>query len=119
VYEPGHIEELHCHAYAYIHGNEVGGTNPALLKAMGCGNCVLALDVPFNREVLADAGLFFSAEPNDLLTKLRYVLNNPEIVRRFGEKARERVSRYYRWEEVIKEYEALFCKMTGRKTFFS
>ncbi len=38
---------------------EVGGTAPALLKAMGCGNCIIALDVPFHREVLEDAGLYF------------------------------------------------------------
>ena len=42
VYTPGHIHELHAHCYAYVHGNEVGGTNPALLKALGYGNCVLA-----------------------------------------------------------------------------
>ena len=41
-------------AKAYIHGHEVGGTNPSLVTAMGCGQLVLALAVPFNREVLDD-----------------------------------------------------------------
>src|SRR5207244_5157673 len=27
-----HVKELHCNAYAYIHGHMMGGTNPALLK---------------------------------------------------------------------------------------
>ena len=42
VYEEGHIQELHAHCYAYVHGNEVRH-HPALLKALGYGNCVLAL----------------------------------------------------------------------------
>ena len=53
------IRELHCNCFAYVHGHSVGGTNPSLLKAMGYGNCILALDTVFNREVLADGGIFF------------------------------------------------------------
>src|SRR5215813_7395829 len=33
-----HVKELHCNCYAYIHGHMMGGTNPALLKALGFGN---------------------------------------------------------------------------------
>src|SRR5215472_6096851 len=51
--------ELQSHAYAYIQATEVGGTHPALVEAMGSGNCVIAKDTPENREVLADSGLFF------------------------------------------------------------
>jgi len=111
VYKPGHIEELHCHAYAYIHGNEVGGTNPALLKAMGCGNCILALDVPFNREVLGEAGIYFSPSPSDLKEKLEYVLKNPRLTFSLGEKARQRVSECYQWKDVINCYEKLCQKL--------
>jgi len=55
VYKPGHIRELHCGAFTYVHGNEVGGTNPALLKALGYGSCVLTINVPYNAEVVGDA----------------------------------------------------------------
>src|SRR6202007_927148 len=53
------IRELHCNCFAYVHGHSVGGTNPSLLKAMGYGNCILAYDTPFNREVLGDTGLLW------------------------------------------------------------
>ena len=36
VYESGHLTALHLGAKAYIHGHEVGGTNPSLVSAMGC-----------------------------------------------------------------------------------
>jgi len=34
---------LQQNAYCYVHATEVGGTHPALLEAMGYGNCVLTL----------------------------------------------------------------------------
>ncbi|MCH8327780.1 MAG: DUF1972 domain-containing protein, partial [Candidatus Marinimicrobia bacterium] len=33
VYTSNHIETLHLHARGYLHGHEVGGTNPSLFKA--------------------------------------------------------------------------------------
>ncbi|HEV8293210.1 MAG TPA: DUF1972 domain-containing protein, partial [Tepidisphaeraceae bacterium] len=59
VYGPGY-HALQAHAYAYIQATEVGGTHPALVEAMGYGNLVLANDTPENREVLADAGLYYA-----------------------------------------------------------
>jgi glycosyltransferase involved in cell wall biosynthesis len=110
VYHPGHIEELHANAFAYIHGNEVGGTNPALLKAMGSGNCIICFDVPFNREVLGDCGFYFK-DVNELKEKIEYLLKNPEVVERYGKMARERTEKLYRWEKIIDDYENLFLKI--------
>ena len=73
--------EFQSNSYLYIQATEVGGTHPALLEAMGHGNCVLANDVPEHREVLEDAGLYFNAEdPDDLKNQMLYLLRNPEIV---------------------------------------
>ncbi|MDG6998479.1 MAG: DUF1972 domain-containing protein, partial [Nitrososphaerota archaeon] len=54
VNDPREVVELHCNAFAYVHGHQYGGINPALLKALGCGNLILANATPFNREVLAE-----------------------------------------------------------------
>jgi glycosyltransferase involved in cell wall biosynthesis len=78
IYDKDKIRELFCNAFAYVHGHEVGGTNPSLLKAMGCGILCLALKVLFNLEVLDDAGIFFNKEPNDLARKMDYLIKNPE-----------------------------------------
>ena len=105
VYRPGHIRELHCGAFAYVHGNEVGGTNPALLKALGYGNCVLALDVPFNAEVVGDAALLYRKDADDLAAVMRRVLAQPDLARRLGERARQRIRETYQWEHVVAGYE--------------
>jgi glycosyltransferase involved in cell wall biosynthesis len=107
VYKPGHIRELHCGAFAYVHGNEVGGTNPALLKALGYGNCVLTLNVPFNAEVVADAALLYEKSAGDLATKMTAVLQNPDLVAGLRRRARERIKEAYRWEYVVEGYERI------------
>ncbi len=107
VYQPGHIRELHCGAFAYVHGNEVGGTNPALLKALGYGNCVLALDVPFNAEVVGDAALRYRKDPDDLARVMRRILEEPGLAQRLGERAQQRIQDAYQWDDVVAGYEQI------------
>jgi glycosyltransferase involved in cell wall biosynthesis len=111
IYEDGHLQELHTHCYAYVHGNEVGGTNPALLKALGYGNCVLALDVPFNAEVVADAAVLYRKDPADLAAKMQKLVDDPELAARYRRRAPQRVEEAYQWNVVVQEYEALFERL--------
>ncbi len=108
VYDKRLLQELLTNCYTYVHGNEVGGTNPALLEAMGAGCFVIARDVPFNREVLAEAGLYFQKDKEDLKRKMTWALEHSEEVRRRGEAARKLVEENYSWEMVVDKYEALF-----------
>ncbi len=108
VYKEGHIKELHCHCYAYVHGNEVGGTNPALLKALGYGNTVLALDVPFNAEVIKDAGIMYQRSSEDLAEKMQFLVDNPYVRSTFSTKAINRILEDYTWTKITDEYEQFF-----------
>ncbi len=111
VYEPGHIRELHAHCYAYVHGNEVGGTNPALLKALGYGNCVLALDVGFNAEVVGDAAVVYRKDPRDLALKMQRLIDDPALAADYRNRAPRRIEEAYRWDAIVREYEALFERL--------
>src|SRR5437773_3801593 len=64
---------LQQNAYCYVHATEVGGTYPALLEAMGYGNCVLTLATPENIEAIGDAGITYEDEAV-LVDKLQRVL---------------------------------------------
>ena len=108
VYTEGHIKELHCNCYAYVHGNEVGGTNPALLKALGYGNTVLAFNVPFNAEVVKDGGIMYERSVNDLASKMQYLVDNPHLIEEFKVKAVNRIRQDYTWKKITDEYEAFF-----------
>jgi glycosyltransferase involved in cell wall biosynthesis len=113
VYGQGY-RELQCHALAYVHATEVGGTHPALVEAMGFGNCVLVNDVPENREVVGDAGLFFSArEPASLAHLLTGLATNRATVDTYRERAQARATARFSWDHVTDRYEALFARMRG------
>ena len=103
---------LQQNAYCYVHATEVGGTHPALLEAMGYGNCVLTLNTPENVEAVGDAGIVYTDEA-DLSDKLQRVLRDGSLVHGYRQRAQTRVQRHYDWEKVVDRYEELFAKMSG------
>jgi glycosyltransferase involved in cell wall biosynthesis len=115
IYGAGY-RELLSHALAYVHATEVGGTHPALVEAMGYGNCVVVNDTPENREVAGDAALWFRAEePASLAAALERVRSDPEAARRLGEAAAARAAERYTWDAVAARYAELFERLAGRR----
>jgi glycosyltransferase involved in cell wall biosynthesis/GT2 family glycosyltransferase len=98
IYEAEALTVLRENCFCYVHGNFVGGTNPALLEAMASCPRVLAIDTAFNREVLGGTGYLFA--PANMTASLRGVLSNPER----SAAMRERVQTLYRWEAVAESY---------------
>ncbi|HEY8203886.1 MAG TPA: glycosyltransferase [Pyrinomonadaceae bacterium] len=103
---------LQQNAYCYVHATEVGGTHPALLEAMGFGNCVLTLAAPENIEAVGDAGIPY-ADETDLAEKLQRVLRDGSLVHAYRNRAQARVQEKYDWEYVVDRYEELFARMAG------
>ncbi len=108
-------KEFQSNAYCYIQATEVGGTHPALLEAMGYGNCVLANNVPEHREVLRGGGLYYQKnDEKDLQRQLQYLVDHPTIVAEYREKAVARIEEAYTWDKITDEYEKLFIRMNRR-----
>jgi len=106
--------EFQSHAYMYVQATEVGGTHPALLEGMGFGNCVLANDVPEHREVIRESGPYFSTSDwKDLRDKMQYLVDNPNVVKKYQSKAVARIKEAYTWDRISDSYEQLFLKMNG------
>jgi len=98
LYDAEALAVLRANCYCYVHGNSVGGTNPALLEAMACCPRVLAIEGPFSREVLNNTGYFFTRYT--LSASLRATLRNSDS----PEPMRTRVRTLYRWDEVADAY---------------
>jgi glycosyltransferase involved in cell wall biosynthesis len=114
IYGEGY-RELLSHALAYVHATEVGGTHPALVEAMGYGNCILVNDTPENREVAGDVGIWFRAEePGTLAERMDWVRGHPEEARALGKTAGERAARLFSWERVADQYAGLLRRLAGR-----
>jgi glycosyltransferase involved in cell wall biosynthesis len=109
IYGTGY-RELQSHATVYIHATEVGGTHPALVEAMGAGNCVIAYDTPENREVVGDAGLLFR-NVAELTRHIQWTIDDPDKVTGLREKAQARAKALYSWDAITNQYEKLFEDM--------
>jgi glycosyltransferase involved in cell wall biosynthesis len=109
---------LQQNAYCYVHATEVGGTHPALLEAMGYGNCVLTLATPENIEVVGNAALVYTDEL-DLTEKLQRVLRDGSMVHSYRHRAQERVKQHYDWDRVVDQYEKLFMEMAGKPSDYT
>jgi glycosyltransferase involved in cell wall biosynthesis len=101
------LRELYCNSFAYIHGHEFGGTNPSLLQGLANGCCVLALDTPFNREVLdgESYGLYFDKRRDSLSALIARIEADPELVARLRFSSRRRIEQNYSWEHITDQYE--------------
>jgi rhamnosyltransferase len=111
LYDQDVLKVVRSKAVAYIHGHEVGGTNPSLLEALGSTQVSIVYDVSFNREVVQDAGLYFTSQPGSLGEALDQALTLPMKVRRDYENlAKNRIKADYSWPEIVSQYEQLFLE---------
>lgn len=114
--DPDVVRELHCNCFAYVHGHQFGGINPSLLKALGCGNMVLALNTPFNAEVL-DGGCFgvmFERDAGDLRDKMQALCDHPETAAAFRARARDRIRERFSWDRIADQYERVLDAVSRR-----
>jgi glycosyltransferase involved in cell wall biosynthesis len=114
VYGDGY-EQLQRNAYVFVLPDEVGGTHPALVEAMGFGNCVLVNDTPSNLETIGDAGFSYRGQDQDrdLLRQLEFLLNSPEKVSAYRIRAQERARASYRWDAVVGEYSVFYQEVVN------
>jgi glycosyltransferase involved in cell wall biosynthesis len=108
--------ELQRHAYLFCAPTEVGGTHPVILEAMAAGNCVLVNDHPPNAETVGDAGIYFSgtAGADDLCRQLLQLLDAPDLVAHYRQRALERAEQYS-WEVVTDQYEELLMSVCAAR----
>ena len=102
IYDKTILNALRTRATFYLHGHSVGGTNPALLEAMGSGSMVLAHENPFNASVLGGLGALWKDE--DALTRLLTQRPSEEIRSEQARLSRERIKAHFNWEDVAKKY---------------
>jgi glycosyltransferase involved in cell wall biosynthesis len=108
IYDSAILNGLYKHCRAYIHGHEVGGTNPSLLRAMAAGAACVPIDVVFHREVMGGEGQFFSTEPGNLARVIDEVEADDAKVGQLGRHALARAEGFYRWDAVAAGYAELF-----------
>jgi Glycosyltransferase len=109
VYNQELLKKIRENAYGYLHGHEVGGTNPSLLEALATTDLNLLLDVGFNREVGEDGALYFTKKNRDLSSLINSLETHDEVATsNYGKIAKFRIASKYTWEYIINKYEIIF-----------
>lgn len=107
VYDRELLNYIRAHAHAYIHGHEVGGTNPGLLEALAHTELNLVLDVDFNRSVAESTALYWKKYAGNLSELINQV-DQASDFSDLGNAAKKRMADHYSWEKIVGEYEELF-----------
>ena len=109
VYDSELLTQIRKNAYAYIHGHEVGGTNPSLLEALATTKLNLLLDVEFNKEVAKDGAIYWNKEERSLCNILDKIENiAKEDKEKYEELSKKRIEEEYNWDKIINKYEEIF-----------
>lgn len=105
------VKKIRENAHAYIHGHEVGGTNPSLLEALASTKVNLLLDVPFNKEVAESAALYWNKSSSSLRDLIHLTDNmNEGKMRDLGNAGKERIKQAYNWTGICERYERLWLR---------
>ena len=107
VYDQDLLKYIRNQAFAYIHGHEVGGTNPGLLEALAQTDLNLIYNVDFNHQVAQDTALYWTKEDGNL-SQLIDSVDGKVSFEDLGNAAKANMKENYTWEKIVGEYEELF-----------
>ena len=107
VYDQDLLKYIRNQAFAYIHGHEVGGTNPGLLEALAQTDLNLIFNVDFNHQVAQETALYWNKEDGNL-SQLIDSVDGQVSFEDLGNAAKANMKENYTWEKIVGEYEELF-----------
>lgn len=106
IYDRSILSALRLYSIAYLHGHQVGGTNPSLVEALGAGNAIIAHDNVFNRWVAGDAGRYF-ANIEECEQQIEAIITSETLRQEMREAARCRWAEMFTWPKVLAAYHEL------------
>lgn len=113
IYDKVVVQALRFHSAAYVHGHQVGGTNPSLVEALGAGNAVLAHDNRFNRWVVGEGALYFSGA-DGFARCMDELQQNPGKLQALRAAGQQRYREAFTWIDVLQQYETLLAQYLPR-----
>lgn len=105
-------------AYLYVLPSILEGLPISLMEGMAYGNAVLVSDIAENLEVIRNGdalhGIAFRAgDVDDLRARLQQAVNDPSLVARLREPARDWVLKSYDWDRIAEDTARLYASAVG------
>jgi hypothetical protein len=106
IYDKPVINSIRFHSMAYVHGHQVGGTNPSLVEALGASNAILAHENRFNRWVAGSGARYFS-DAESFSGLLNEIQADHSCLERMRTSSALRFLSGLTWPQILSEYEHL------------
>lgn len=109
IYEKPVLHALRKHCAVYVHGHQVGGTNPSLVEALGAGNAVIAHDNRFTRWVVGEGARYFS-DADGFERVLQDLLLDSNALAAMRAESLARFEAKFTWPQILGQYEDLLLQ---------
>lgn len=104
--------QLVANSLIYVHPLRSDGTSPALLQALGFGNCIVVNSVAETLSAVGDAAVAFKLnDPSDLARTLTRLLNNAELVEDYRSRALRHAETEYDWDKVTDAHLSVYRRV--------
>lgn len=100
------LDQVFAHSLSYLHGAPFGGTDTALMRAMGARTAAIALETQANRDVLGVYGAYFS-DPAALATLIEDAELHLHHTQEISEGLQRRATVLFNWGHITDRYEDL------------
>lgn len=114
------VIQLYSHAAAFICPSVYEPFGIINLEAMACKTPVIASRVGGIKEVVNDGETGFLVSPDnpeELAERIKFTLDNPELIAKFKENGRKRVEQYFSWESVANRTVDLYRQINRELVF--
>ncbi|MBB3048808.1 glycosyltransferase involved in cell wall biosynthesis [Litorivivens lipolytica] len=110
IYDTEIVSALRFHARVYVHGHQVGGTNPSLVEALGAGNAIIAHDNPFNRWVAKD-GAIYASDAAAFSKAFTQIFEDDELYLSLKRNTSSNFQHNFKWGAILEDYENLLAEI--------
>lgn len=106
IYDKETLSTLRVCCKAYIHGHQVGGTNPSLVEALGAGSAIICHDNIYNRWV-ADGSAMYFRDDKDLINIFNRLEKDLDLLGKLEQSAHSNHKNRFLWEQILEQYRSL------------
>ncbi|MEJ2612637.1 MAG: DUF1972 domain-containing protein [Candidatus Thiodiazotropha sp.] len=103
IYDKLIVQALRYFTLLYIHGHQVGGTNPSLVEALGAENAILAHDNCYNRWVAGEINHYFD-DIDSCQAKLDWLLNTKDVLDNMKYSSMSIYKSKFTWPRILNQY---------------